>query len=225
MHCITKTSIQELCFDSILFKLSQVLTYSQIQFCRDDDEKAKEFMANWINYHKRKSEELKKPLVLEEFGRKLEPSPADPNQIASVRDPIMNLVYRRVESSLANAETLQGSLLWELNFKVYEESPGNPYGVDFEDSTFDIVKDHARRVHVFRGIKRGSECFVYQSGLLTSTCVPAREMCDKLKKGHAAWDAEFDDVPFNLANGQEMMDLYGSREECCKDRKCGLRFP
>ena len=200
-----------------------------VSLTRDGDENLKDFVVNWINFHKVKAKELNKPLLLEEVGLKLDPSPADADTIASLRDPVMRDVYRRVESSLANEESLRGSLFWELDFKVYKESPANPYGIRFNDSTFTFVKDHARRMKIMRGVRNGSGCFRPWSGSFTAGCESALGMCQQLLEGHAAWDSQDDDVPF-ASEGYEdgntgMMQLFVSQKDCCSANRCGLKFP
>lgn len=104
-------------------------------------------MVQWLEHHAKDAAGLLgMPLLLEEMGKKVNPAPGSPAQLAEQRDPVYGTMYRTVERSIASGGALKGSLLWELDFRIYEESPPSPYGVRREDSTYALVAQHAQRV-------------------------------------------------------------------------------
>jgi hypothetical protein len=106
-----------------------------------------EFMTQWIEQHAKDAEtRLSMPLLLEEVGKKVEPSHGTPSQLKLIRDPVFKTVFRTVEHSIAQFGALQGSMLWQMEFRLYNSSPSTPYGVQFNDATFVIVDKHVSRV-------------------------------------------------------------------------------
>jgi endo-1,4-beta-mannosidase len=121
-----------------------------------------EFITQWIEQHAKDAENrLQMPLLLEEVGKKVEPAPGTSTQLRTIRDPVYKTVYRAVEHSMAEFGALQGSMLWQMEFRLYDASPSTPYGVKFNDSTFRLVDKHVARVKthalthplVFNGVR------------------------------------------------------------------------
>lgn len=109
-----------------------------------------EFITQWIEQHAQDAEKrLHMPLLLEEVGKKVEPAPGTPSQLKLIRDPVYKTVFRAVEHSMALFGTLQGSMLWQMEFRLYDQSPSTPYGIKFEDSTFILVDKHVARVKTY----------------------------------------------------------------------------
>jgi hypothetical protein len=106
-----------------------------------------EFITQWIEQHAQDAENrLHMPLLLEEVGKKVEPAPGTPSQLKILRDPVYKTVFRAVEHSMALFGALQGCMLWQIEFRLYDQSPSTPYGVKFNDSTFILVDRHVARV-------------------------------------------------------------------------------
>lgn len=106
-----------------------------------------QFITEWIEQHAKDSaNRLGKPLLLEEVGKKVEPAPGTASQLIEIRDPVYKTVYTAVEHSMAQFGALQGSMLWQMEFRLYDQSPSSPYGVKFNESTFTIVDSHVARV-------------------------------------------------------------------------------
>ena len=106
-----------------------------------------EFITSWIEQHAQDAEKrLLKPVLLEEVGKKVEPAPGTAFQLATIRDPVYRTVYKAVERSMAEYGALQGSMLWQMEFRLYDQSPSTPYDVKFNDSTFVLVDRHVARV-------------------------------------------------------------------------------
>ena len=181
------------------------------------------FLTAWIEQHGRDAaHRLGKPLLLEEVGKKVEPAPGTPSQIAALRDPVYETVYRSVERSLSEGGALQGSSLWQLEFLIYSESPSTPYGVLFNDSTWRIVENHAKKVKkqaLLRRFEEGAvnfcadgekwekECWIPRSRNyflgLVHRCVNKPAVCEALARN------EEEEVERNE------IDIFGSEAECC----------
>ena len=87
------------------------------------------FITAWIQNHAvDAAQRLGKPLLLEEVGKKVEPAPGTIEQIEAVRNPTFRTIFRTVEHSIASGGALQGAMIWNMDFKIYEQSPHSPYG-------------------------------------------------------------------------------------------------
>lgn len=90
-------------------------------------------MRGWLRVHLEAAQQLRKPLLLEEFGRKLlppvnapgGPQPADSSwraqALAGVRDPVYSSTYDEVELALGAGQPLLGSLFWQLHVPVFAD--------------------------------------------------------------------------------------------------------
>lgn len=94
-------------------------------------------------------ERLGKPVVLEEFGKKLGEQPLEDAVIAE-RDPVFRGVYAEAEGALGAGGALGGTLFWRWGFNAWNAWAVGEYGVLPADSTFRIARGHARRVKAFQ---------------------------------------------------------------------------
>ena len=121
------------------------ISYASIHAWPDNWNETRSFLSNWIDVHSKDSKNiLGKPLLVEEVGKSLSPAPASSSVIANQRDPLVKSVQDQVGKSIQNQGALQGSLLWELSFKLYDASPYSTYGISTTDSTFEVAKQHSR---------------------------------------------------------------------------------
>lgn len=201
-----------------------------------------EFITAWIKGHASDAAtRLGKPLLLEEVGKKVEPAPGTIEQIEAIRNPVYRTVYRTVEHSLASGGALQGSMLWNMDFKIYEQSPHSPYGIKFNDSTFKLAAQHAQRVATHsltrpiaksesgenrlkdgdkgtceEPLKSETPCWVSAGGPvqgLLRRCVNKPQVCQELRENPALG------VKWNETRGmlnQPSVKVFASREECCQ---------
>ncbi|QDZ23893.1 glycoside hydrolase [Chloropicon primus] len=141
------------------FKLNHMpkdIDFATIHIWPDTWERPEEsFQRSWILTHMREAEEeLGKPLVLEEFGK----------SIKSYEDGIeaRNQVYRSahelVEESVRKNRGLKGSCFWNWETDLIR-SPGS-YEINNGDSTFELVKEHARRMNEMSAQKCSFRCEV-----------------------------------------------------------------
>jgi mannan endo-1,4-beta-mannosidase len=76
------------------------------------DERQGQFTADWLQSHLQAAKTINKPLLFEEFGKKLN----DPNNAADIqklRDPVYQAAYTAVENAIQTGEPLLGSMYWK----------------------------------------------------------------------------------------------------------------
>jgi hypothetical protein len=76
------------------------------------DERQGSFLKEWLDSHLAAAETINKPLLFEEFGKKLSPG-ADPDTITKLRDPVYEASYQAVEAAVESDRPLLGSLYWK----------------------------------------------------------------------------------------------------------------
>ena len=81
-----------------------------------------DFQADWISYHIDITEnEIGKPLLLEEFGKKLKGHESDDaSDIRNIRDPVYETTYTVVEEALRDHRQITGSLFWRWNMPLFQ---------------------------------------------------------------------------------------------------------
>lgn len=176
------------------------------------------FMEHWLEEHAKDAAQLGKPLLLEEFGKKLNNLPATDQEILQVKDPVFKSVYSSIERSLANGGPLQGSLAWEMAFRIYEESPQSPYGISIGDSTFEVMKAHAQRawmhsIRLARDLAGDSgeeeqDCWVARPSLFGSwwrSCMSEPEACDVSSIRNATF-----------TDAAAVKNVFESKKACCR---------
>lgn len=86
--------------------------------CRPD----LEFQSNWIKTHAQVSTNvLEKPLILEEFGKKLPHDAQDSeSDIGQTRDPLYARTLELVANEIVNHKSVGGALFWRLHLSTYE---------------------------------------------------------------------------------------------------------
>lgn len=104
------------------------------------------FMEEWIDSHEKDARHLlKMPLVVEEFGKYVPPSRATPKVLQQQRDPIIQRVLKQVQRACSSdSSALQGSLVWELAFKVYKDAIPSGYGISLRSESMNLVAQHAK---------------------------------------------------------------------------------
>ena len=70
------------------------------------------------------AEKIGKPLLLEEFGKKL--SEDDEALVENVRDPVFQHIYTIVEESMLKSRAIYGSLFWRWNMPLYDHKERGP---------------------------------------------------------------------------------------------------
>lgn len=70
------------------------------------------FLRSWLDSHLQAAQTINKPLLFEEFGKKLDPG-AGPDVISKLRDPVYAASYEAVETAVENNKPLLGSLYWK----------------------------------------------------------------------------------------------------------------
>ncbi|KAF6251036.1 glycoside hydrolase superfamily [Scenedesmus sp. NREL 46B-D3] len=101
------------------------------------------FLREWLASHLEASESIGKPLLFEEFGKKLD-NPGDTSALSQLRDPVFAATYDAVQRAVQENKPLLGSLYWKW---AVPGMPKGPYGVDVQDSTMGVIKTHATIMH------------------------------------------------------------------------------
>ncbi|KAK2079426.1 hypothetical protein QBZ16_003118 [Prototheca wickerhamii] len=115
------------------------------------------FVAEWVRDHVRSAgERLAKPLLVEEFGKKVPAATRDAAAVAAARDPVFATVYREAERLLVADSALGGTLFWRWGFDAWDAAERGDYGVTPGDSTFEHVRAHARRVKMLTAARAGA---------------------------------------------------------------------
>lgn len=179
-----------------------------------------EFQRDWIRAHIQGAKELGKPLLIEEFGKRLD----SPNEvdISSIRDPVFTQVYSLVEEAMKEGEDIYGSLFWRWNMPLFDDKERGEYGIRPSDSTFEIVKKHASFVHSLMNAlpSRGDcmrQCWVPHES--AQRCIQKPEVCQ------AVWSLDCERIASNLTqrtvtlNGVEKklteIKIFPSKRDCC----------
>ncbi|KAL6774552.1 hypothetical protein ACKKBG_A25440 [Auxenochlorella protothecoides x Auxenochlorella symbiontica] len=174
------------------------------------------FVAEWIHKHIEDSTKvLKKPVLLEEFGKKL--SAATSQAVASERDPGFRTVYEESEISTASGSALAGTLFWRWGFNAWDVTNVGEYGVTPEASTFRVVRGHAQRLKAFRNTAPAlatctAECWVGTSALGINRCEQQPGVC--LEHASAASLAVRRDAQAGRLQSAGV-EAFGSHAECC----------
>eukprot|EP01025_Chloroclados_australasicus_P056089 TRINITY_DN6893_c0_g1_i5.p1 TRINITY_DN6893_c0_g1~~TRINITY_DN6893_c0_g1_i5.p1 ORF type:complete len:315 (+),score=14.26 TRINITY_DN6893_c0_g1_i5:200-1144(+) len=108
-----------------------------------------QFQQKWIQYHLQVSNsEIKKPMLIEEFGKKLiEANEQSKQGVATLRDPVYNLTYELVQNGIKDKLGIGGSLFWRWHMPKFAGQGTGEYGVQPEDTTFPIIKRHAHYIN------------------------------------------------------------------------------
>lgn len=69
-------------------------------------------MRQWLDSHLSAAQSIGKPLLFEEFGKKIS-NPDDQQSIRELRDPVYETTYDAVQSAVEDGQPLLGSLYWK----------------------------------------------------------------------------------------------------------------
>lgn len=70
--------------------------------------------------HIKAAAQFGKPLLFEEFGKKLVGDSADDSgSIKKTRDPVYHAAYSSIEEAMAAGKNVQGSLFWRWNMPLF----------------------------------------------------------------------------------------------------------
>lgn len=167
----------------------------------------KSYQREWLQAHMDVAKKtLKKPLVLEEFGKKLiagEDNVLFEQAIDQLRNPVFDITYQMVEEALQKGQPLQGSLFWRWDLIIYEDQRRADYGVRTYDTTFGLIKSHASFVSQLQASHPPAASCKLQCWVPTDSgnrCVNVPKECSsqlrKKKKGSKP--------------------TYPTRKECCR---------
>eukprot|EP00210_Caulerpa_lentillifera_P007506 g7172.t1 len=179
-----------------------------------------EFQKEWIQSHIEAAKELKKPVLIEEFGKRLNSPESD--EIETIRNPVYTQVYSLIEQSINQGHDVYGSLFWRWNMPLFDDKQRGEYGVQPSDSTFEIIQKHAAFIHSITNAvpSRGDcmrQCWVPHDS--AKRCILKPEVCQ------AVWSLDCDRIYGNLTertvtlNGVEKklseMKIFPSKRDCC----------
>ncbi|KAK9847784.1 hypothetical protein WJX84_007661 [Apatococcus fuscideae] len=118
------------------------------------DQTGATFQMQWLAAHIKEAEDrLGKPLLLEEFGKKLDKNVGQEQFLKDIkeqRDPIFRTLLAIVKASVKTERALQGWLFWRWDMPVYAGHHQEDYAVRPTDSTFRYLAAHA---HMLRRIQ------------------------------------------------------------------------
>ncbi|KAL4429995.1 hypothetical protein ABPG77_004365 [Micractinium sp. CCAP 211/92] len=99
------------------------IDYGGIHIWPDNWNVSTDFISSWIAAHMKAAAEMKKPLVVEEFGKNV--TDQDPATIERERNPVFKTVAGALNSSLQNGDVLRGIKYWMWDpVLVDKSSPG-----------------------------------------------------------------------------------------------------
>lgn len=85
------------------------------------------FLDKWIQSHIAAGTNLStgsKPIMFEEFGKKLEPAQQNAAFIEQLRDPVYTSTYASVENAINANQPIAGSMFWKLAIPVFDRQDG-----------------------------------------------------------------------------------------------------
>lgn len=93
--------------------LSVLLSFrSLLCLTHSPNERQGSFLKDWLDSHLSAAETISKPLLFEEFGKKLKDG-SNQDDISRLRDPVYDASYKAVESAVEANRPLLGSLYWK----------------------------------------------------------------------------------------------------------------
>jgi hypothetical protein len=119
-----------------------------------------DYLGKWIGAHIEDATAMRKPLVIEEFGKAipapvvweaglLGPGESMQNDL-SIRNKFFSQVYGQVEASALHGGAIGGSNFWVL-YRNDGQGGKDPYRITIDDaSTFKVVNDHAYNMRAVR---------------------------------------------------------------------------
>ncbi|GBF87864.1 mannan endo-1,4-beta-mannosidase [Raphidocelis subcapitata] len=111
-------------------------------------EKVAAFLDKWVQTHiaaASKNLKVSKPVMFEEFGKKLDNKEQTADGIRQLRDPIYASTYDSIEKAITANQPIAGSLFWKWAIPVFNrQDPRGPYGVLPTDTTMAYIREHAQ---------------------------------------------------------------------------------
>eukprot|EP01025_Chloroclados_australasicus_P031892 TRINITY_DN322_c0_g1_i2.p2 TRINITY_DN322_c0_g1~~TRINITY_DN322_c0_g1_i2.p2 ORF type:complete len:584 (+),score=68.95 TRINITY_DN322_c0_g1_i2:113-1753(+) len=162
-----------------------------------------EFQRAWILNHLTIANSiLNKPLLIEEFGKKLATAEEQTQEkIRTLRDPVYAQTYQEVEKKIKGA--LAGTLFWQWHMPKFAGAGSGDYGIMPQDSTFAIISQHTHYInrHIYSAQpspKCQTECWVADG---YRSCKNIPEICLHSKD--------------NAGNNVVAL-IYTSKRACCR---------
>lgn len=66
--------------------------------------------------------QLGKPVLVEEFGKKLLPHRHNPSSIRVLRDPVFKATFNLLENLIADGRAIGGSMFWKWDLPMFHGS-------------------------------------------------------------------------------------------------------
>lgn len=92
--------------------------YPTLPCCHSPNDRQGQFLADWLQSHLSAAKRINKPLLFEEFGKKLE-NPTSTGDISKLRDPVFATTYDAVEKAIQSGEPLLGSMYWKWDTPTF----------------------------------------------------------------------------------------------------------
>lgn len=92
-------------------------------YCCSQQERIPAFLDKWIQSHISAGAKLStgaKPIMFEEFGKKLDPAQQTGYMIEQLRDPVYTSTYASVENAINANQPIAGSMFWKLAIPVFD---------------------------------------------------------------------------------------------------------
>ncbi len=145
------------------------------------------FLDAWVTQHIASAGRdltKKKPVMFEEFGKRLELNQQSNANIANLRDPIYNSTFASVQRAINATQAIAGALFWKWAIPVFQgQSARGLYGVLPSDSTMNIVENHSAYMRLkLNSVPPRSECglgaWVGNLSGNTRTCVNVPQLSE-----------------------------------------------
>lgn len=196
------------------------------------------FELAWIQSHRDVAiQQLGKPLVVEEFGKKLPSHWHNMASIEELRDPIFKTTLSEVEKSILGGSAIAGSMFWRWTLPMFAGNGRGEYDVAIHDTTFRLIAEHAQFVSQWTNSRPPkdqcmSNCWVPNSAFFTKSCENLPEVCkaywtvmnsnsfNSTARGVRAIQEATVTVGPRLINLQEIQ-VYTTKSACCRSGSGG----
>eukprot|EP01023_Acetabularia_acetabulum_P038280 TRINITY_DN36611_c0_g1_i2.p1 TRINITY_DN36611_c0_g1~~TRINITY_DN36611_c0_g1_i2.p1 ORF type:complete len:223 (-),score=17.54 TRINITY_DN36611_c0_g1_i2:368-1036(-) len=173
-----------------------------------------QFQKTWIQSHVQIAHnEIQKPLLVEEFGKKLiEENEQGREGVSNLRDPVYRLTYELVETGISNLMGIGGSLFWRWHMPKFAGQGTGEYGVQPMDTTFPIIQQHAKFINTkINSVPPNPtcklECWIPKKQWwgLVRKCVHVNRACSNY------WSKQQQHT-----EGEKIKLFYTSKRACCR---------
>eukprot|EP00877_Chromochloris_zofingiensis_P009295 jgi/Chrzof1/4619/Cz14g20070.t1 len=181
------------------------------------------FLDKWVQSHiavATTALSVKKPVLFEEFGKRLADDEQTDDEIARLRDPIYNSTYASVQRAIDMGLPIAGSLFWKWAIPVFQQQAlRGPYGVLPTDTTMNLVQGHADFMkRKLNSIPPRPECslgaWFGQEVDGVRSCVNVPAVADAFY-GRANADAQATSMAADLKAGKVL--VFPTKAHCCKE--------